>query len=133
MKQKFKLTGTWYYSPKLLGNRNEKWWLIISCNTGIAKYYRHLFYIHKHKCQKLIRGTWEEHITIVRDEEPPHKDLWEKYHGQTVDFYVTPESHTNGEYFWLPVECPQAIEMRIELGLSPKPYYDFHLSYGHIV
>lgn len=131
---KFKLQGIWEYSPKLLGDRvSEKWYLIIKSDTGVAKYYRHLYHLYYHRCRVIQAPAWREHVTIVRDEEPPNKTVWEKYHGQSVDFYVYPESRTNGEYFWLPVECPQANQIRLELGLPENPMYNFHMSFGHVI
>ncbi len=125
------LQGFWHYSPKLLGNRNEKWWMVIKCSTGIAKYYRHLFYLSRYRCEKLMRGSWEEHITVIRNEEPFNKELWEKYEGKPVQFEVIHEPRTNGDYHWLPVICPLALDVREELGLPRETRYNLHLSFGH--
>jgi len=123
-------TGIIRYSPKLLGALSSKWWVVLDADPELGKYYRHLFYIHRNKCNKLQRPAWESHITIVRDEEPPNKLAWDKYNGLVVEFEIVPEFATNGDYFWFPVKCKFAIDLRDELGLG-EPRYPLHFSIGH--
>ena len=35
-------------------------------------------------------------------------------------------------YWWLKVTCPELSEIRQELGLSPYPKVDFHLTVGNV-
>lgn len=129
---RIQLTGELVYSPKLLGDRiSSKWWLTVKSDTGLAKYWRHLYHLNANRCYKLQRPSWGEHITIVRNEEPPNKKFWEKYAGINIPFYLTPEIYSNGEYFWMPATCAFGNMIRKELGLG-KPFYDFHFSIGHI-
>lgn len=124
--------GTLRYSPKMLGNRvSENWWLIVDLDPELVKYYRHLYHINTYRCHKLIRPAWEAHISVVRNEEPVHKQFWEAHAGEKVEVEIHSELHTNGEYFWLDVACPRLYNIREELGLPREPYYPFHLSIGH--
>jgi len=83
------------------------------------------------RCYKLQRPAWESHITVVRDEEPPNKTAWEKYNGQEVKFEIIPCVGTNGDYYWFPVECNLALDIREELGLVRLPEIPLHVSIGH--
>lgn len=125
-------SGILRYSPKLLGDRiSEKWWLVLDCDPEISSYYRHLFHIQNYKSQKLLMPAWDSHVTIIRNEEPPNKELWEAYAGERVEYEYCHDSKTDGNYWWLDVICPRLIEIREELGLSPQPLYPLHLSFGH--
>jgi hypothetical protein len=128
MKSKAKLR----YSPQLIGETSEKWWLIADCDPEIGRYYRHIYSIQHHRAVELIRPSWKEHITVIRNEEPPNQEPWLKYDGMEVEFDYTPELVTteDSEYFWLEVNCPFFTQIRQELGLG-DPLWPFHLSIGH--
>ena len=68
-------TGTLRYSPKLIGKATEhygdKWWAVLDCDPIIGEYYRNLYRILHNRCRTLLRPSWKEHITVIRDEEPP--------------------------------------------------------------
>jgi len=128
-------TAVLRYSPKLLGNRtSEKWWLIADCDPSLGKYYRHLHFLHTHKCEKLQPPAWKEHITIIRNEEPPetNKNLWGKYAARPIEFIYSSIPESDGLFVWLHVECPLFEELREELGLSSKPSIPFHLTIGNL-
>ena len=127
----FNSTGVFYYSPKLVGSRNEKWWLVLECDPEIGRFYRNRYNIFRYKIDSLQRPSWKEHITVVRNEEPLNKSFWEKYSGQEVDFSYNPIVENDSKYFWLNVECDFLFEVRSELGLSKNPEYPFHLTIGN--
>ena len=136
---KFESYGTLRYSPKLAGNRNDRWWLVLDCEREIGRYYRKLFELYQYRCSKLQIPAWEEHITVIRDEEPPNKDLWEKYEGQKFSFFCLIPPATNYVttpndlgYFWLTVESPSLLNIREELGLTRNPEYPLHLTFGNL-
>lgn len=127
-----KSTGTLRYSPKLIGDHaSEKWWLVLDCDTSIVAYYRALYKVHRYKTQELIKPAWDSHITIIRNEEPPNPEHWEKYAGRSFEFEYGHDVHTNGEYWWVTVTCQPLMDLRTELGL-PAPLFPFHLSIGHV-
>ena len=123
--------GTLRYSPKLVGNRSEKWWAVLDCDLGLGVYYRHQFWLAHYRTVKLVRASWAEHITIIRNEEPLFKEAWEKYPGRSFEFSYDPVPESNGLYWWLSVYCPELWNLRLELGLPREPEFPFHLSFGH--
>jgi hypothetical protein len=126
-----KSTGILRYSPQLLGNRGQKWWLVLDCDPSVGQYYRHLYWLARHRVEKMLRPAWQEHITVVRNEEPPLQKLWQKHEGLEVGFWYNLLPATNGTYWWLQVECSQLLDIREELGLSRDPEVPLHLSFGH--
>jgi hypothetical protein len=106
--------------------------MVIDCDPEIGVYYRHLFWLAQNKCQTLIRPTWKEHISVIRNEEPPKNYLWSTYGNYPVSFCYDTELRTDGEYFWLDVVCPIVLRMRKELGLSAEPDPGLHLTIGHV-
>ena len=125
-------SGTLRYSPKILGNRvSAKWWLVVDCEPSLGSYYRDLYSLHHYRCKSLSKPAWKDHITVIRNEEPLHRDLWEKYDGENLEFSYLQEPHTNGCYWWLQISCPRLLDIREELGLPRNPSIPFHLSFGH--
>lgn len=128
-------SGKLRYSPQLLGSRADSfsWWLVVDCDPEIGKYYRHLYYLANYKCQNLLRPSWAEHISVIRNEEPSEdkKSLWKKYDGQEVVFQYHPEVRGDGLYFWLDVDCDFLLDIRAEIGLSRDPEYPLHLTVGN--
>lgn len=129
------MIGSLNYSPKRLGDHVSKnWWITVECDKELGKYLRHLYYLYNYKTEKLIRSAWAEHISVVRNEEPPtdhYKSFWEKYARAEiwVRIYMRPE--TNGEYWWLPAYSEAALNIRQELGLSREPEIPLHMTFGH--
>jgi len=128
----FKSKGKLRYSPELNGNQ-ERFWLIADCDKEVGNYYRRLYQNSFWKCRKLQRPSWEEHITIIRNEEPPLLELWDKYDGNEVEFFYDPILKSNDLYFWFDVECPEMLDIREELGLSRNPEYQLHLTIGNAI
>ena len=96
--------GTLRYSPKLLGDRlSEKWWLVLDCDEAIGTYYRDLYRLFHYGTKQLMRPAWDSHITVIRNEEPLHKECWEKYSGKTVEFEYETSPLTDGNYWWVTV------------------------------
>ena len=117
--------GTLRYSSTF---EEMKWWLVVDCDKEIGKYYRNLYYLLHHKCRELQRPAWESHISVIRNEEPPKKDLWGKYNGLNITYQYNPVIRNNGIYFWLDVECNQLLDIREEIGLDREPYFPLHLT-----
>ena len=124
--------GTLRYSPKLLGDRlSEKWWLVLDCDEAIGTYYRDLYRLFHHRTKQLLRPAWDSHITVIRNEEPLHKEYWEKYSGKMVEFEYETSPLTDGNYWWVTVFCEELLDLRTELGLPRDPELPLHLSIGH--
>lgn len=123
-------TGILRYSPQLLGKSPSKWWLVLDCDPSIGQYYRHLYWLSRYRVEKILRPAWQDHVTVIRNEEPPLQNLWQKHAGLSVEFWYNPIPRSNGAYWWVDVECPLLDEIREELGLS-SPEIPFHMSFGH--
>ena len=127
--------GKLRYSPQLVGSRADSfsWWLVVDCDPEIGRYYRHLFSLAHYKCQNIQRAAWAEHISVIRNEEPPEdkKGLWKKYEGLVVPFQYCPSIRGDGLYFWLDVDCDFLLDIREEIGLSRLPEYPLHLTVGN--
>lgn len=117
--------GKLHYSENV-----NKWWLVVWCDNQISDYQRHLYYIHHHKCDKLIPPAWQAHITLVRNEEPLEKSLWRLNQDKIVEFEYDYDIQTDGDYWWLPVYSERFLDLREELGLNRNPEYPLHLSIG---
>ena len=78
-----------------------------------------------------MRPAWDSHITVIRNEEPLHKEYWEKYSGKTVEFEYETSPLTDGNYWWVTVFCEELLDLRTELGLPREPEFPLHLSIGH--
>lgn len=126
-----KSTGTLKYSPKTLGCTSPNWWLIIECDKELGKYYRKLYFLNAYGCDQLQRPAWAEHITVIRNEEPPNKNAWEKFDGIEVEYEFLSTAESDGHYVWFPVRCNFVLEIRAQLGLSRLPDIPLHLSIGH--
>ena len=128
----FKTIGTLRYSPKLLGDQSHpNWWLVIDCDRELGKYYRRLYSMYHHECYTIQRPAWAEHVTVIRNEEPPNKHLWMEGDGQDVEIIVHATPESDGHYVWFPVECDFVLEIRSRLGLTRQPAIPLHLSIGH--
>lgn len=119
--------------PKGGGTPNKKWWAIVECPHDIIDYYR--YWVTKYEKFKISPPVFGSHISIIRDEEPPDefKYLWKAKDGMEVEFTYYPNFETNGDYWWLKVECPILNEIRLELGLPEEPQFGYHLSIGKLI
>lgn len=134
----YRSTGIARYSPKAARESftkvSSKWWMILDTCQGLADYYRY-WWNQNNKAigPKLAKCGWTSHITIIRDEEPKHKELWAKYTGEEIEFTYMPVVEGNGNYFWINVSCDRALEIREELGLPQQLVYPLHISIGKAI
>ena len=109
-------------------------WLIGEVDDEIGRYYRFLIKTYFNNIispQKPKNGT---HITIVagKYEFAPKREYWNKYDGLIIDFLYDPYIMSNGDHFWMTVECEKFEIIREELGLAATIKYPWHLSVGNI-
>lgn len=128
----YKAKGKIIFNPVPIsgGTPNKKWWAIVKCPDDIIYYYK--YWVTKNQKFTISSSAFGSHISLIRDEEPPNefKHLWKKREGMEVEFTYTPNFQTNGEYWWLDIQCPVLNEVRQELGLSKEPKFGYHLSIG---
>lgn len=129
----FTSSGLIRYSPQLLGGKGGKYWVVTDGDPEIGRYMRHLYCLMNNRCKTLDRPAWKEHITVIRNEQPTDDKMvfWEKYNGLVIDFSWDLIPETDEYYYWIPIQCSFALDMREELGLPREPEYSLHLSIGH--
>lgn len=106
---------------------NDSWaWL--QCSRDTILYY-HWFLGKKGKFLNL--PIWKAHITVIRASDDLDTLTLEPYYEKEIEFTYCPSNiETNGDHWWIQVQCPEAEKLRQEYGLEPKPEYDFHLTIG---
>ena len=128
----FKSTGKLVYDPQFPGQRKAgQFWLMVSVDEQIARYYKWL--LLKERCLSInTGGIWGTHISVVRGErDRPKTGWWGSNDGEIVDFEYSETVEGDGTYFWLPVRSQKLAEIRVGYGLSPEPYFPFHLTLGN--
>lgn len=73
-------------------------------------------------------SIWRPHISIIRGE---NGSSWNVEAGKNFTVEVKEEIRRNRRgYYWLDVNSTELEELRINMGLSPKPSPPFHLTIG---
>jgi len=129
----FSSTGSIRSSPTFPGQLvPSKCWVVVDVDPEIGRYYRSLYRAGTWDCAARIqRPSWKEHISVVRNEEPPNDDLWGSLDGRVVEFRYDNEVCSDGLYFWLNVECDELLDLRQQMGLSRRPEYPLHITLGN--
>jgi hypothetical protein len=120
------------------------WWLILTADPEITRYYR--WWVDKEKLNPiglpgkgLYKPSWDAHVSVVRGEKPyPDKlHLWKKYQGEEVAFEYRHGVRQSGDttgydrpdwYWFVDVKCPRLDEIRTELGF--RTGWTHHLTIG---
>lgn len=129
-------TGILNFSPpektrKHLSQKEWKRHALIETDCDLERYYA--WFLEKRfnlKLNKTLRGT---HISFIADrysDTGKWEEVSKKYHNTPITFYYEIEPRSNIEHWWLRVHCPQAEDIREELGLPREPYHPFHLTLG---
>lgn len=130
----FTSTGKINWRPKLHKARPDAgFWAYLMCDDGLVKYYRHLYKKHHYDTKHLNRPAWNGHITFIRGEKPPNFKNWgiDSDRVFTFEYNVGDEFDTNGSDFWLPVNCPELLDIRELLRLPRFPRFPLHLTFGN--
>ena len=125
-------TGVISLEPKLKRlDADTSGWAIIQADQELTRYYVEQFnFAHRANDIQIMKPAWGGHISIMRGEAVKDKRLFMSFRNKTVKFQYNPEVKGNGNHFWLDVECPDAENMREQLGLPRKPHFPFHLTIG---
>lgn len=114
-------------------------WCYLAIEDDIVRYYQWFMKKRYHGGLRLHLPKVGPHVSVVRGDDidpidPEMRELyWRKYDGLEIDFTYDPQTiGFNGEYFWFDVFCPFLAEVRAEMGLTPKPRYDYHLTIGKL-
>lgn len=141
-------TGRIIYDPPRYGmKKNTDWWIIVSVDPEITRYYRYWTDIDflnplKFEGKGLHQPSFDAHISVIRGEKPyPNKmHLWKKYAGQTIsfqyehvgNFYMrrNKKGEAAGTFFIVSVKCDKLLDIRNEFGF--KSDWPMHLTYGKL-
>ena len=124
-----KSIGKLVYSPRShLGDPSK--WLVLMCDDEISKYYRSLFYRQYPWLGKLTRPVFGSHISVIRGEVVPNRNLWGLDNNKIIKFEYEPGVCDNGEYYWLKVKCNYLLALREKYGLKRQPRFGLHLTVG---
>lgn len=108
----------------------EDWWLILTCDPEIVRYY---CWLARRSAIDIEGGSRHgPHISVIKGEHPPNKNLWFKLKGNPITFEYSNQLRHNGYHVWLDVRCPELSQLREGLGLKPKPYHSFHFTIGRL-
>lgn len=135
--QTIKTTGILDFTPddRTKKHESQSVWkrvAMIRTNCDIAQYYA---WFLKNRfdltLNKPLRGT---HITFISDRVD--KTIFDQaskvFNGKNIDFFYNPSDiQTNGNHWWIKVDCPDAKSIRQTIGLNPDPYFSFHLTLGY--
>jgi hypothetical protein len=108
----------------------NSWWAVAEVDREIVRYYSN--WVYRRFGLKLYGSRWSPHITIIRGEEPPNKDLWGKYDLDNWEFEydISPHRDRDSVFWWIDVKCERMLDLREELGLPRFPEYNFHITVG---
>lgn len=108
-------------------------WVVLDCPSDIVYYYNRVCNWLLFKGRKITTPLHGAHITIVAGKYADvDKELWGYRDGEEIEFSYGAIQGDGQNYFWLPVECNEACEIRQSLGLTPYPKFQFHLTVGYL-
>jgi hypothetical protein len=124
--------GKVVYSPSVKG-KCDPTWVILQCDDDIVDYYK--WFLNK-RGVKLDALMWGSHVSIIRGEaydkiNNNNIEKWKYNDGQYIEFKYG-DLVTNGIHWWLEVQSDELEQMRLNLGLKPRPDFGFHITIGKV-
>lgn len=120
------------YDPIPLSGNVEKmfkpWWCIALIEGEVSEYYS--WFVLKRTGIRIQRPAWGSHVSICRGEEPVNKDFWKRHDGETLIMRYDPDVRTNGNHWWMRIECEGMLDIREELGLPRHGRFNLHMTLG---
>ena len=114
-------------------------WAYLAVDNDILHYYQWLLKRRFHGRLLLHFPKAGAHISVVRGAEidpitPEYREsAWGRHHDEELEFWYDPTViGFNKEFFWINTICHPLSGIRTELGLNPRPRYDYHLTIGKI-
>lgn len=123
-------TGQLCWDPTPPGSSGYvPWWALLRCDPGIIGFYGWL-------CKKhgipLIKPRDGAHISVVKGEEPQHRQLWGCPRPTVALWYAAHVRYDNGRHAWLDVWSDDLNALRADLGLPPKINMSYHMTLGQL-
>jgi len=122
-------------TKKHINQSNWKRTAIITFDgSDLSDYYR--WFIVKRYGLQLNKVLRESHITFINDrynDDNKWNYIKHKYEGVSVEMSIDLDVRANESHWWFRVQ-PIALlsDIRLELGLTPNPYYPMHLTIGRV-
>lgn len=106
-------------------------WLVANIRGDVQDYYA--WYVQKLFGVKLhVRSLRGAHVSVIRGEKPKaNADKWGQENGDLVKIKYSHNIYTNGEHWWLNVECEDLAKIRGHYGLGTNKKW-FHLTIGRL-
>lgn len=140
MRNEIDIVGKVHFDPNDVSKKHERQSSWKSVATVLFPGDDHLFYAWLIKrryglaLNKPLRGF---HLTFVNDKTSLiWADQWEQmksdWEWSKVEVTASIDVRTNGSHWWLKVTDPGVLRtLRERLGLSPDPYWNWHITIGH--
>lgn len=106
-------------------------WLLANLKGDVQDYYA--WYVKQKFGIKLhVRSLWGAHVSVIRGEQiKKNQHTWGKREGELITMKYTHNIYTNGEHWWLNVECEELANIRGHYGLGTNKKW-FHLTIGRL-
>ena len=129
MKYPHRSKGRLFFAdPRDKDRGNRKFWLLMKVDPGIVDFYS---WLSLKNGWNIVRGSrWGPHISIVSGEKPKNVKLWNSLPGRKYQFNYSIDLHHDGTFIWLPVQSNELEQLRMDLGLTKRPYFNFHMTIG---
>jgi hypothetical protein len=137
MNKEFQIEAKLIFNPDHLTAKQIKqssWKSVIIAEfegDDLLAFYRWL--IKKRYNLDLLRPIRKSHLTILNDkgvDQHLFNLARKRFEGKILTFTYTNNILTNGDNWWLKVCSEDAEMIRTFCGVRPKPYFDFHLTFG---
>lgn len=117
-------------NPRTKDKGDRKWWLLLKCDPEIINLY--CWFAIRNGLEIVKGSRWGPHISIVTGERPKDKILWKTLPGKEYRYRYSVNHRVQGPFVWLDVQSDDLEKVRINLGLKPKPHFNFHLTIGRL-
>lgn len=133
--------GIFVFDPKDETNKhvNQSSWkttaMIVFEDCEIDKYYA--WFIKRRFGLTLNRPLRDPHVSFINDRKSDmnyteYERIRSVYHNTRVEVEYDPNLiRTNGDHWWLRCSCLLAEEIRNDIGLNKRPFFDFHITIGY--
>lgn len=112
-------------------------WVVLDCPKDIVYYYNKVLNWMLWTNKQITTPLHGSHITVIAGKyQKVDEKLWGYRDGEEIEFRygaIQDSGNENGSerYYWLPVVCEDARDIRLHYGLAPTPKFQYHLTVGH--
>ena len=132
--QTLKHIGKIIFDPQPISGSKDMFkpfWVITTLEDDLRYYYA--WFLKRRYRITVQRPAWGAHISVVRGEETTIEN-WEYfkniYNNKEIEFNHELVPKTNGNHWWLKIDCSELYELRTNMGYSKDAKWSFHLTLG---